>query len=128
MPGARGWSVKRKPQSLIAQAVRELCALCPHGKASSFQTDWDRRDLALPEEGTGGWHLKVAGGERHILVLFFGGTEGQHTHRAWERKSSRAACMIRCCVDDRGWQEAGRAGPCENSLRAPGCPGGLGRA
>ena len=25
------------------------------------------------EEGTGGWHLKVAGGERHILVLFFGG-------------------------------------------------------
>lgn len=68
--------MKRKPQSLLTQAVRELCALCPRGKASSFlsvQTDWDRRGLALPEEGTGGWHLKVAGGRGTFWFCVFGG-------------------------------------------------------
>ena len=40
----------------------------------------------------------MLGGEAHSGFVFLEGTERQQTHRAQERKSSRAACMVRGSV------------------------------
>lgn len=67
-------------------------------------------------------------GERHILVLFFWrGRGAAHLQGPGEKvlKSSLHDQML--CDDDRERQEAGRAGTHKDSLRAMGCPGGLGR-
>lgn len=129
MPGARGWSVSRKPQSLLIQAVRVLCALCPDREAQGSQSDGDRRRPVLPEEGIVGWHRKVTRGRGMFWLYFFLGGDWGLAH-PWgqeeEKVIRKQLCMIRpLYVSDCGWQEAGWGGPCKNILRATGCQWGL---